>query len=378
MIFRVPEMTDRQRQAAATLDGLRESMKYALQAPKQWTGLLRRDLAAKAIRGSNSIEGYRVTFDEAVAVVEGEEFEAGDATRRAVRGYQLAMTYILRLSDDPHFTLNEELLRSLHYMMICHDQEKNPGRWRPGHIYVRREPTGEVVYEGPDADLVPGLMRELVAQIRDADESIHTTVLAAMAHLNLVMIHPFSDGNGRMGRALQTLVLARDGILSPTFASIEEYLGANTQRYYDILAEVGGGRWLPERDAAGWIDFCLAAHLQQAVTVGRRLRDTARLWDELEEELSRRGLNDRMISALYEAAVGLTVRASRYRDLADVSAVVASRDLAVLVQEGFLTPIGEKRGRRYVASDRLKEIRRRTREDRVPASEIFRELNLPL
>ena len=65
------------------------------------------------------------------------------------------------------------------------------------------------------------------------------------------MIHPFSDGNGRMGRALQTLVLARDGILSPPFSSIEEYLGAksNTEAYYDVLRTGAAGTWQPERDA---------------------------------------------------------------------------------------------------------------------------------
>ena len=52
-----------------------------------------------------------------------------------------------------------------------------------------------------------------------------------MAHLNLAMIHPFSDGNGRLARCLQTLLLAREQIVSPVFSSIEEYLGQNTQAY---------------------------------------------------------------------------------------------------------------------------------------------------
>ena len=68
-------------------------------------------------------------------------------------------------------------------------------------------------------------------------------VRAAMAHLNLVMIHPFRDGNGRMARCLQTYVLACEQIVSPVFSSIEEYLGRNTPAYYNILDEVGGGSW---------------------------------------------------------------------------------------------------------------------------------------
>ena len=66
-------------------------------------------------------------------------------------------------------------------------------------------------------------------------------VRGAMAHLNLTMINPFKDGNGRISRALQTLVLAREGILHPVFCSIEEWLGRVTAEYYAVLAEVGQG-----------------------------------------------------------------------------------------------------------------------------------------
>ena len=76
-----------------------------------------------------------------------------------------------------------------------------------------------------------------------------------MAHLNLVMIHPFSDGNGRMGRALHSAPCPSDGTSSPPFSSIEEYLGAksNTNAYYDVLRTVGAGTWQPKRDATPWI-----------------------------------------------------------------------------------------------------------------------------
>jgi Fic family protein len=85
-----------------------------------------------------------------------------------------------------------------------------------------------------------------------------------MAHLNLVMIHPFSDGNGRMARCIHTLVLAREGILEPEFCSIEEYLGYEQQGYYDVLAKVGRGSWHPKSDTRPWLRFILKGHLVQA------------------------------------------------------------------------------------------------------------------
>ena len=354
MIFRTPQIGTPEQLALEKIDEIRQGLKHALQTPKRWTGFLRRNLLARAIQGSNSIEGYNVTIDEAVAVVEREEVDTDSETRAALEGYRMALTYVMQLSDDRHFVLNEELIRGLHYMMLSYDVTKNPGRWRPGPIFVRREPSGERMYEGPDAEAVPALMRELIEAVAVHPPPGHVVVRAAMAHLNLVMIHPFSDGNGRMGRALQTLVLARDGILSPPFSSIEEYLGAksNTDAYYDVLRTVGAGTWQPERDATPWLKFCLMAHLQQALTVARRMREYARLWSELEAELGRRKLDERMIDALYEAALGFRVRSARYRAAAEISNQVAAKDLRALVQHGLLVPKGEKKGRTYAAAPR--------------------------
>src|SRR2546430_8694489 len=114
-------------------------------------------------------------------------------------------------------------------------------------IYVRREPTEAIGYEGPNAAAVPSLMKTLVKSLAAQDEP--PLVAAAMAHLNLVMIHPFKDGNGRMARCLQTLVLARENIVAPVFSSVEEYLGRNTEAYYSVLSDVGRGAWNPSNDA---------------------------------------------------------------------------------------------------------------------------------
>src|SRR5262249_8379034 len=157
------------------------------------------------------------------------------------------------------------LLRSLHYMMVHSDQHANPGTWRPGAVFVKNGATGEIVYTAPDRELVPKLIDELCKRLTSDDAKSPTRMLrAAMAHLNFVMIHPFSDGNGRMSRCLQTLVLARGGVLDPTFCSIEEYLGRNTEKYYAALAEVGQGSWNPKRNALSWVRFCLSAHYIQA------------------------------------------------------------------------------------------------------------------
>jgi Fic family protein len=97
-------------------------------------------------------------------------------------------------------------------------------------------------------------MREFLGTLRAPIPGTNALVRAAMAHLNLVMVHPFRDGNGRMARCLQTLVLAREGILAPEFSSVEEFLGRNTDEYYKVLGDVGAGKH-PERDASPWIRY---------------------------------------------------------------------------------------------------------------------------
>lgn len=366
MIFTDLTITQAERDVIARIDDVRQTLKYALSSPARWYGVLRRSTFARAIRGSNSIEGFNVTAEDAIAAVDGAEpFDAEFHAWQAITGYRNAMTYVLQLAHDPHFSYDESLIRGLHYMMLQYDLTKNPGRWRPGPIAVIDEQKREKVYEGPDAELLPKLMRELVESANAQDSGLPIMIRAALSHLNLTMIHPFSDGNGRMARCLQTLVLAREGILEPEFCSIEEYLGQNTPEYYQVLANVGQGAWHPENDAKPWIRFCLVAHFRQASLLLRRSKETKRVWDSLELEISNRGLPDRYILALADAAFGLRVKNSTYRSAAEITENVASRDLKELVDSGFLVSTGEKRGRYYEASALVKSIRERSREPRA-------------
>jgi Fic family protein len=357
MLFKVEKLTQVEKDVIVRIEEARKTLKYNLATPRRWRGLLRRNTLARAVRGSNSIEGYNVTAEDAIAAVEGEE--PLDATREAwsaVTGYRTAMTFVLQLTKDPNFIYNEGFIRSLHFMMVQHDLSKNPGNWRPGTIYVRDESNNEIVYEGPEVEMVPGLIEELIEYLNDDDDCPHPFVKGAMAHLNFVMIHPFSDGNGRMARCLQTLVLGRDGILEPEFCSIEEYLGRNTQDYYNVLAKTGEGSWHPKNSPRAWIQFNLTAHFRQATTLVMRTKVMDSLWQELELLLSRQGLPERLVNAVADGAIGYRVRNASYRNLAELNDVMASRDLKAAVDAGLLIPSGERRGRVYVGSPQVRAL----------------------
>ncbi|MHB1524046.1 MAG: Fic family protein [Candidatus Dormibacteria bacterium] len=362
-LFETPDLDDAELSVLAEIDRLRTKLRWQLNEPRRWVGSLRRMQFARAVQGSNSIEGYEAALDDAAAIDLGEEpLDADEETHLALKGYRDAMTYVLQLAGEDDFSYSEQLIKSLHFMMTNHDLKCRPGLWRAGSIYVRNDETGEVVYEGPDVDQVPKLMRRLVERLNDGGDA-PSMIRGAMAHLNLVMIHPFRDGNGRMGRCLQTLVLAREKILSPHFCSVEEYLGRNTDNYYAVLGRVGAGAWHPERDARPWIRFILAAHLRQARTLLRRVKETEQLWDRLERRVKQLGLPERTVPVLWDAAMGYRVRNATYRAIFNespeeaMSEVVASRDLRQLVDVGLLVPKGEKRGRFYLPSRELFAMR---------------------
>ncbi len=362
MIFTIPPLTDADHGVLDLIGRQRERLRgFTIHNPRRWFGSLRRTTFARAIQGSNSIEGYNASMDDAVAAVDAEApMDERTEIWQSIRGYRDALTYIMQASQDQYFDFGKQFLKSLQFMMVGFDMSKRPGQWREGPIFVINTGSGETVYEGPDAELIDDLVQELVDGLR-SEKAAPNIVRAAMAHLNLTMIHPFRDGNGRMARAIQTLVLSRDGLLHPVFCSIEEWLGRNTQEYYDVLALVGKGAWNPHHDASPWVKFCLKAHYQQAATLIRRNGEYENLWARIQTVVQDHRLPDRAALPLFDAALGLSLTNTRYRQETELTEFMASRDLKRLSDVGLLEPKGGGRGRTYSAARPLVDIRNSVR-----------------
>lgn len=366
MIFAEPTLSREDHKVLEILEAQRQRLRIETQHnPRRWHGTLRRSTFARLIQGSNAIEGYNASMDEAMAAVEDEPpVDERTETWFALNGYRSAMTYIMQVAEDPYFEFSKQFMKSLHFMMTQFDLSSHPGKWRPGAVRVVNNETGAVVYDAPDVDMVDSLVGELVEYL-DNERHQFGVIAAAMAHLNLTMIHPFRDGSGRMARALQTLVLAREGLIHPLYSSIEEWLGRNTQEYYDVLAAVGEGAWSPANSTLPWVRFCLKAHYQQANTVIRRHEEYEALFDGIERIIKRERLNERMTIPLLVSALGRRVTNSRYQKETEESSYVAGRDLKALADLGILLPHGEKRGRYYTAGRELQDVRVKARRTKT-------------
>ena len=305
--------------------------------------------------------------DEAVAIVSRQASPTlDDESRQAVACYARAMDHLGVMARDPGFRWNDRVILDLHFDACYFQSDKSPGQWRSGSIDVTGG-NGRIIYQAPDADDVPALMGEVVDWLESGDLDAHVVVRAAMAHLHVVSVHPFRDGNGRISRITQSLVLARDGLLSPEFASIEEYLGEHTADYYNALYQVQGGRYQPERDAADWVSFCIEAHLAQARRRLEQIEQAAARWAFLEQLTDDRGWPDRFVIALEQALVGGTDRAS-YSNEADISSASATNDFRRLLDFGLLSQRGRGRNIRYHASDSLRaQVARVINDDASPA-----------
>jgi Fic family protein len=359
MLYEMPVLDYADLLVLGELDAMRAELRAHLRSRPRWEGQLRRSLFAAAIQGSNTIENITISSSDARALVEHAPMSAAadDDTQQAVIGYRDAMTFVQQTPLMDFFDYSETALAALHFMITRYQPAKWPGRYRTGAIFVSSSDPLEPMYTGPDADQVPGLMAELVEWLRDGDADAPAYARAAMAHLNLVAIHPWRDGNGRTARALHTLILARTGELAPEFSSIEEWLGeqTNTLHYYEALRSTQGGSFRPDRDARPWLTFALSAHHRQAQRVQRRYAWTVHLWTDLARLAGERGLADRTVSALYAAAVG-ELRRTTYQQDEDLSRDQAIRDIQALARAGLLAARGHATGRVYVLAGAASEI----------------------
>jgi hypothetical protein len=339
VLFVTPKLSRDMERRIEALDQRRAALGARVETPTPWIGTLRREVRAESAASSIAIEGFT---------------DPEGADSEALTAYARAMEHVAIMAGDAGFRWYDRVILDLHFDACGFQRDQRPGLWRDHPIGVTNPSGSGMAYVAPDAQDVPKLMGQVVTWLQKGDADAHQVVRAAMAHLHVASVHPFSDGNGRVSRIVQSLVLAREGILAPEFGSIEEHLSQHTAAYYAVLQQVQGGSYQPDRDATPWVEFCVAAHLEQVDRRTEQLEAAAHRWQFLEELVAGRGWPERLVIALERSLVGGLERAA-YAAEADISLPTASGDLRRLADAGLVIQQGRTRSTRYVATALLRE-----------------------
>jgi Fic family protein len=361
------------RSLVSELDGWRTRLDYKGPLHRAWLGRLRRDLEAEAVAASTSMEGVPVTVEEVRRILAGEQpKETRDEDAALVRGYREAMSFVLRRADAVSFRWDPELIIGLHDRVLAGNWAIGAGRFRDGPAFVVNARSGRVMFEPPEAALVPDLI--LAACQRMEAGHPHAAIAAAWIHVAIAAIHPFRDGNARAARVAASLGMYGAGFKLPEFTSLEEWWGRHLPDYYSSFGCLGES-FDPESDVTPFLEAHVEAQLHQVRTLDLRERTQRRIWSAIEDVVTSVGLEPRIANAAWDAFFGREVTPRYYRPLADISTATATNDLAAAVAAGLLRPEGRGRSRRYVAGHALAPlIGARVGVDVAESDDVAREL----
>jgi len=254
-----------------------------------------RDMGNKALikeaHHTTHIEGTRLTFDQAERLWNGEAVpEADPDDTRELLNYRSAFEFVSDCLDsgDP---ITEGLIREIHRKLVegVRGGKANPGNYRRIQNYVANSSTGEIIYTPPSAVEVPIMMSEMVKWL-NADLEIHPVLVSGIAQFQLVHIHPFLDGNGRVSRLLSTLCLYKAGYDFKRLFTISEYYDRDRPTFYKKIQSVRENHM----DMTGWLDFFITGLETQMIEVKERGEQVIRR-DVL---VQKHGLNERQCKAL--------------------------------------------------------------------------------
>jgi Fic family protein len=316
---------------------------------------LRQRAWVRTVHGSTRIEGNTLSDLEVERLLEGE---AGRSLPRKdaleVLGTRSALELADEIARDPKVIIDQTTIREIHRRVLDGQSPLlTPGEYRRGENRVGA-PTGEIVFTTPPSGDVPELMRSLANWLAD-DHGIPAPIRSALAHLELVAIHPFNDGNGRTARILSRLLLSRGGYALDGLVSLDAWLDIMRSDYFAAIRSSIGRFYEPGYNATPFIAFFLGAIVGATDHVLARIRGMGEVQIRVRRDVIAGRLPPVMLDALVYAWISRSLRAADYRRLTGRTAPTTSRDLSAAARLGYLVPEGVSRDRWYRLGPRLLE-----------------------
>lgn len=263
-----------------------------------------------------------------------------------VSNYIAALEHgIARLSEG--FPLCNRLLREMHGTLMSRGRgsEKDPGNFRRSQNWIGGTRPGNAFFVPPPPHEVEACMAALEAFLHDESQGIPLLLKAALAHVQFESIHPFLDGNGRVGRLLIVLILHQGGLLSQPLLYLSLYLKQHRPTYYDLLNGVrSGGDW------EAWVDFFLEGVETTALGAVQSARRLVALFEEdtrRVQGLGRGAANAlRVLTALRQRPV---ISLKQLCDTSTMTFPTAAKTMQTLLKNGIVRELtGQRRYRVFV------------------------------
>lgn len=320
--------------------------------------LVGRPLLRREAIESSRIEGT-FTTPEQLALLESEEGEPTDASddTREVQSYLVALQWAMR--ELPRLPISQRMIRGIHERLmrgVRGDSEK-PGEFRTIQNFIgTSQDPAKARFVPPPPDELPALLKDLEAFIHEPTEQRHYSRLIRLAlmHYQFETIHPFQDGNGRVGRILIPVALCSEQPEDPPLY-LSSYFEERRTDYYDLMLAVS-----QRGEFAAWIEFFLIGVRENTLAC----IDVANKLFALRQDYMARGQAERwpaplfkLLDALFESPV-LTIR--RVEALTGVSTPTASDYIKRLEAAGTIfEATGKARNRRYLAPGILNAVHQR-------------------
>lgn len=213
----------------------------------------RDDALIRTVHYGTHIEGNELNIDQAENVIMGKDVVGRQRDIQEVINYRKVMQYIEELGEKSDVRVNEDLIKHLHSLTVSKIlSTDSTGEYRKKQVVVKNSYTGKISFKPPLSPAIPFQIKDLVAFINSKEDiDIHPVLKSGVVHYELVRIHPFLDGNGRVARALSTLILFLEGYDIRKFFSLEEYFDKEAVRYYDALQSVEKNNG----DLTKWLEY---------------------------------------------------------------------------------------------------------------------------
>lgn len=309
----------------------------------------RDDAMVRAVHYGTHIEGNELSLNQAEKVLSGQVVSARDRDIQEVLNYRKVMEKIGEFGRED-VALDEKLLFKLHKMTVDKIlSEDAAGTYRQKPVAIRNSRNGEVVFTPPPAETVRPQMEEFIAFLQNtSNQDIHPVLKSGVVHYEFVRIHPFVDGNGRVARALSTLILFLEGYDIRQFFSLEEYFDRDSLQYYESLQSVEKNNG----DLTTWLEYFTHGLSYELNRIRERVEHVS-IDNRLKQKLGGKPmmLSDRQLKIIeYIQETGF-LQNQAFKDLFPmISEDAVLLDLKSLVKAGLIRKSGVTKGAKYIMS----------------------------